>query len=164
MEQSTNFLKASPEFYELRLDPTGKGLDSRPPIAQNILDFLYEVGTTPEDPDREVAAHAHNYICALESRIMALHTQLLRAESWTLLGTKDTFTVSESERALLSIPPVKPVIPLMPVLPEPLAGVSGSVEPTFENRHTPDGGIVWTNPNKPEQPDITEFDGRPGAL
>ncbi len=63
--------------FEIRFTPREKNMDQRPPGARELIHALadYADGTSEKLTPRD-AANAHNYICALESKVSGLYHEL----------------------------------------------------------------------------------------
>jgi|SRR5271167_3959106 len=110
--------------FEIRFDPARQGADMRPPGAKELVEALADFANDQcEDFTTRDAGDAHNYICALESRVQQLQYQL-----WL------TIEQQKSNMKLLD---------------------------AFQQL---DRDTKLLNLTMPPLPDITEFDGRPGAL
>jgi|HubBroStandDraft_1064217.scaffolds.fasta_scaffold80799_6 hypothetical protein len=62
--------------FEIRFTPREKNMDQRPPGARELINALgdYAEGTKPLS--KQDVADAHNYICALESKVCGLYHEL----------------------------------------------------------------------------------------
>lgn len=63
--------------FEIRFTPREKNMDARPPGARELINALgdFAEGKGPI-LKAEYAADAHNYICALESKVAGLYHEL----------------------------------------------------------------------------------------
>jgi len=63
--------------FEIRFTPREKNMDQRPPGARGLINALGDyVDGTVKNLNKQDAADAHNYICALESKVCGLYHEL----------------------------------------------------------------------------------------
>jgi hypothetical protein len=62
--------------FEIRFTPREKNMDQRPPGARELINALGDYAEGTKTLSKQDAADAHNYICALESKVCGLHHEL----------------------------------------------------------------------------------------
>jgi len=62
--------------FEIRFTPREKNMDQRPPGARELINALGDYAEGTKSLTKQDAADAHNYICALESKVCGLHHEL----------------------------------------------------------------------------------------
>ena len=92
--------------FEIRLDPMQEGMDQRPPGANELLTALAEAAKEGGCRLHEgYAADAHNYICALETKVVQLSRQLHQVETQ---HSKETLAPNYLRLTRTLTPPIIP--------------------------------------------------------
>lgn len=133
--------------FEIFIDYTHGGMDRRPHGASELLDHLADVasGKTNEVTMRPVPLHprdagdAHNYICALESRVVALSLQFKRLQDQTQFNNKMLEAYQKLTVDQIAMQPGAPIV------------------------LTAEQARAFVRPHDPDEPS-SEIETRPGAL
>ena len=125
--------------FEIRFDPTQRGMDMRPPGAKELVTALADFANNDSEQfTTEDAGDAHNYICALEARVTALYYQVLRNQ-FALKRAEQIQNFYYENHELLKLPPPPPVDPRIFTelgVPAELIGEPGNKN-SVENGYNP---------------------------